>query len=390
MRLMICVFALAGAALAQNAARFSILIAGNDAGKAIQTTGADGAVEIQYSYNDRGRGPEIHGRYRFDERGLPTSVELTGKDYYKVPVEERLTVKDGEARWRSASEDGQAAGYGFYISLNGPPVELGWLVNALQKSPTHSVTLFPGGQAHLEKGSTTLVKRQGKFLGVTEYLVTGLDFVPTPVWLDRDNHYFAAVSPWFSVVREGWESSVDDLIKSQDSDEDVRFRVLAQKLGKHPKSIVIRHARVFDSVNAVAEEGQTVWIDGDHIRAVRPDAEYKNAAGADVIDASGQTLLPGLWDMHVHTAPSNGLLNIASGVTSVRDMANDTDMLTRLRKEYDSGVAIGPRIFMAGFIDGRGPFQGPTKVFADNEAEARADIDKYASLGYSRSKCTAR
>lgn len=41
---------------------------------------------------------------------------------------------------------------------------------------------------------------------------------------------------------------------------------------------------------------------------------------------------------------------------------------------------------MAGFIDGRGPYQGPTKVFADNESEARAAIDRYASLGYQQIK----
>jgi len=90
--------------------------------------------------------------------------------------------------------------------------------------------------------------------------------------------------------------------------------------------------------------------------------------------------------MHAHLQPFYGILNLAAGVTSVRDMGNDTDMLLRLRKEYEAGEAIGPRIFMAGFIDGRGPYQGPTKVFADNEAEARAAIDKYFSLGYQQIK----
>jgi len=53
---------------------FSILMAGNSAGKAVQTDGANGEVAIEYSYNDRGRGPEVHGRYRFDSRGLPVLV----------------------------------------------------------------------------------------------------------------------------------------------------------------------------------------------------------------------------------------------------------------------------------------------------------------------------
>ncbi len=46
----------------------------------------------------RGRGPEVRGQYRFDARGFPNVVELSGHDYYKAPVDEHLTVIDGEAR----------------------------------------------------------------------------------------------------------------------------------------------------------------------------------------------------------------------------------------------------------------------------------------------------
>jgi imidazolonepropionase-like amidohydrolase len=100
------------------------------------------------------------------------------------------------------------------------------------------------------------------------------------------------------------------------------------------------------------------------------------------VDAAGKTLMPGLWDMHVHVQPGDGLLHMVSGVTSVRDLANDTDALLQMRHRFDDGVEIGPRVVMAGFIDGRGPFQGPTKVFADTEEEARTAIDNYARLGY--------
>jgi len=341
---------------------------------------------VEYFFNDRGRGPEVHGHYRFDTRGFPTAVDLTGRDYYKAPVDEHFTVADGEARWKSTSEQGQAADQAFYLTVNGAPLELAWLVEALQKATNQSVKLLPGGEARLERGVQTTLKVGGPAIGVTQFLITGLDFVPTSVWLDNNNRFFATPSAWFSVIREGWESSVDELIKLQDAAEDSRYRTLAQRLARHPKTIVIRHARLFDSVTATVKDGQTVWISGDQIQAVRPDSEFTTAAGAEVIDASGQTLLPGLWDMHAHVQPSYGILNVASGVTSVRDMANDTDLLARLRKQWESGETIGPRIFMAGFIDGRGPYQGPSKVFADTEDEARAAVDRYASLGYQQIK----
>ena len=103
-------------------------------------------------------------------------------------------------------------------------------------------------------------------------------------------------------------------------------------------------------------------------------------------------LLPGLWDMHVHLGDwDDGLLHLAAGVTTVRDLANDIDHLQDLRGKFDAGTLAGPRVIMAGFIDGRGPFQGPTKVFADTPEEAKADIDRSTSRSAtSRSRSTAR
>ncbi len=375
-------------AVAQPAApeRFSVLMAGSPAGKAVQITHPDGTTDLEYSFNDRGRGPEIHGHYRFDARGFPTAIDLTGLDYFKAPVDEHFAFADGEARWKSTSEQGQAAGQAFYVTINGAPSELAWLVQALEKAPNRTVKLLPSGEAHLERGVETKLKARGQTVAVTQFLITGLDFVPTSIWLDAKNQFFATPDAWLSLIREGWESSTDELIKLQDAASDARYRALAQRLAKHPKAIVIRHARLFDSVTATAREGQTVWIAGDRIQAVRPDAEFAGAPGAEVIDATSQTLLPGLWDMHAHVQPSYGILNVASGVTSVRDMGNDIDVLAHLRKQWESGETIGPNIFMAGFIDGRGPYQAPTKVFADTTDEAHAAIDRYASLGYRQIK----
>src|SRR5262249_38668645 len=92
--------------------------------------------------------------------------------------------------------------------------------------------------------------------------------------------------------------------------------------------------------------------------------------------------LPGLWDMHVHLSPNDGLLHLAAGVTSVRDLANDNDALLKMKHDFDAGTEIGPRVTMRGFMDGRGPYAGPTKVFVDTEAEARTAIDYYAKNGY--------
>jgi hypothetical protein len=100
-----------------------------------------------------------------------------------------------------------------------------------------------------------------------------------------------------------------------------------------------------------------------------------------VIEAAGKTLIPGLWDMHAHVSPNDGILNLAAGVTSVRDLANDTDELIARKKRIEEGKELGTRIVMAGFMDGPGPYQGPTKVLIADEKTGREWVDKYASLG---------
>ena len=106
------------------------------------------------------------------------------------------------------------------------------------------------------------------------------------------------------------------------------------------------------------------------------DGQVSIPTNAEIIDARGRMLMPGLWDMHVHIQPNDGLMHIAAGVTSVRDMGNDSEALLKLKSDIEANREIGPRILMAGFMDGRGPYAGPTKVFVDTEEEARAAIDE--------------
>jgi len=86
--------------------------------------------------------------------------------------------------------------------------------------------------------------------------------------------------------------------------------------------------------------------------------------------------------MHAHVADNDGMLNLAAGVTTVRDLGNDIDTLLARRKRIEEGQEIGNRIVLAGIIDGPGPYQGPTKVLVSTKDEARAAVDEYVRLGY--------
>jgi len=372
------------ASASQQPIRYTVIMAGNKAGFGTSTRNPDGSLQLYFEFNDRGRGPKVTEHVVLDASGIPTQIDNTGNDYDKAPVDEHFTLQNGSATWKNRAEQGQkpTPAKAFYVSLSGTPQETDLMVHALLAAGGR-LPLLPAGEASIEKLGVLKIESNGQTRTVVQYAISGLDFTPDPVWLDQDGTLFASVSSWFSFIREGWEPAADAMIKAQDGITNRRSAHLAETLAHKPSApLAIVHANLFDTETAANRPNTTVLMIGNRIIAVSDDKQASIPPGAEIIDAAGKTLMPGLWDMHVHLGPNDGLLHMAAGVTSVRDMANDIDMLTAMQQRFDDGAEIGPRVLKAGFLDGRGPFQGPTKVFADSEQEAKDDIDRYAKLGY--------
>jgi len=381
--LLLPVLTLVGVAAAQTL-RYSIISNSRVAGSEVDTYSADGHVESAFEFNDRGRGPKITAHYIFGADSLPVREDVTGVDYLKAPVDEHFSVEGGVARWKSSAENGEHPAGAFYLTTNGAfGPEMAQLVAALSKTKNASLNLFPAGEARLERLADTTVESHGQKAHVTEYAITGLDYTPTVVWLDDDGRFFASPNKWFASLREGWEDTNLTLYDLQTKAENARFEKLAHDLAERPAHpVAFEHVRVFDSEQAVMREDQTVVVDGERITAVGGASAVTIPANAERIDGKGKTLLPGLFDMHVHVQPVDGILNIASGVTSVRDMGNDIEDVRHLQDQWESGAAIGPHLWKSGIIDGRGPYQVPTGLYADTVDEALADVNRYIDLGY--------
>jgi cytosine/adenosine deaminase-related metal-dependent hydrolase len=375
----------AAAATAAAPTRYTLLLMGNKAGFETSAQDPDGSLQLYFEFSDRGRGPKVTEHIRLNKDSLPVELTNTGNDYLKAPVDERFSLNQGKASWKNRAEEGekQISDRPFYVSISGVPEENAILARALLAAGGR-LPLLPEGEASIEKRGELKIGAKGQSRTVVQYAINGLDFTPTPIWLDQDGKFFATVSgSWFAVVPEGWESSVEALAKAQDDIDNQRAANLAKTLAHKPAGpLAFVHANLFDSETASVHPNTSIVISGNKISAVGEDSKVNLPQGAEVVDASGKMLMPGLWDMHVHLQPNDGLLNLAAGVTSVRDLANDTDRLLEMRGRFEQGSEIGPRVLMAGFLDGRGPFAGPTKVFADSEQEAKDNIEKYAKLGY--------
>src|SRR5438445_5825702 len=361
-----------------------IFIQGNPAGTQTVEHQADGAVRAEYSYNDRGRGDHIIATWELDGAGVPIEYDGGGNDYMKAPIEEHFEIKNGRASWKNRSEQGEQAvsGEAFYLPMNAPPEFFGVLARALLKAPNHKLPLLPAGEATIEQaGKVTSGNRV-----LTEYRITGLGFSPQPIWLDHDCTS-VSVSPWFSVVPDGSESSIPRLLDAQQRTDTAWSERITRALAHAPRGdLVIRNARLFDPRDLRVTPATSVIVSGERIVRVGPDADLKPSANAEIIDAHDQFLMPGLWDNHQHFGDNDGALDLANGVTSARDMANDTDSFLQRVARFDDGSELGPRVLKAGIIDGTGEFAGPTKMRVDTAEQAIQDVDWYADHRYAQIK----
>ena len=352
----------------------------------------DGSETWTFTFNDRGRGPELTTHVTYGDDLVPTAVETTGHDYLKAPVDETFTLGGApgsrSARWSTTDGEGSQAlaGPAYYLSADSAAPEVALLARALLETTSHELPVLPGGTARLRVLGLRTVAAGERQATLTHVAVSGLGFTPETVWLDADGDFFAATSGWFGLVPDGWMAAEPTLREADEQSEREYFAALPETLAHRPAALAVTGAALFDPASKTRRTGRTVVVEGDEITAVGPDGEVAIPTGAERIDAAGRTLLPGLWDMHVHLSPQDGLLDLAAGVTSVRDMANDVDLVTGLRKAWDEGTALGPRVVLAGILDGPGKYAGPTKALVDTPEEVREWVDRYAGLGYEQIK----
>jgi imidazolonepropionase-like amidohydrolase len=127
------------------------------------------------------------------------------------------------------------------------------------------------------------------------------------------------------------------------------------------QTLTITHVTLIDVTNGRTQPETTVTIQGNRITNIAPSTGAKPIAG-QIVDASGQFLIPGLWDMHTHVyfdktaADGTDLilpLLLANGITGVRDMGSELDLVLHARGEIAAHRLLGPRMIVSGpMLDG--------------------------------------
>jgi imidazolonepropionase-like amidohydrolase len=368
-------------------ARSTVLLAGRPAGLHRAWTAPDGARMFDFQFNDRGRGPSLTQRVVLGRDAVPERIEIKGHDYLKSPVDERFVMDRRKlrwrARWKSSAESSSVSipHPTYFAAINDVSTDV--LERLLVESAGKPVSILPQGRLRAERVRDVSVTSSGRTLLVTLWATHGLGFTPQKWWTDDAGRFFASGSSWMMIVREGWESTQPALLQAQAAYDSARAATLARTLARRPTvPVVFRDAMLFDAESARMIEHTSVVVSGNRITAVGPNDRVTAPEGAEIIDLAGRTLMPGMWDMHVHTSDDDGVLHLAAGVTTVRDLANDMAETLARRRRIDAGTLLGPRMLLAGFLDGPGPFAAPTRALVSTADSARAWVNRYADSGY--------
>ena len=149
--------------------------------------------------------------------------------------------------------------------------------------------------------------------------------------------------------------------------------------------LVLNNVSVVDVRTGTLVPEQTVILERNRIASVGPSKSAKYPRNAPSVNCRGLFLIPGLWDMHVHLVFGDWFpdaqeislpLFIANGVTGVRDMGSELDIVQGWRDEIEAGRLLGPRIYTSGpMLDGPKPRFPSSLAIATPEDAHRAVSD---------------
>ena len=346
-------------------------------------TDAGGTHWSRYSLNLRGFVTEMDEQNHFAPDGTVDSMIVRGFTP-QGDAGETYSVKDGNYTFTSPVDhgSGKAAPGLQYVAFGGTIDANTFLLDAMLKSPTHSIDLLPSGQGKIEPLTTLEVTNGTEKKTLTAYAITGFGLSPFPIWMDGDK--FFGTAGVLNFLPEGWEKAGEAMNKAQDEALAKRAPALVAAIAKTPSGpVAFRNVQIYDSLAKTFKRGMTVVIADGHIATVGPAAKVKIPAGAQIIDGAGKTLIPGLWDNHQHYGDdSTGPLLLASGITSVRDPGNQPEELMARKKRIDDGALLGQRIVPSLLIDGPGPYTAQVAVVVHNVDEALAAVHRAKDSGY--------
>lgn len=363
---------------------YAVLFGGTQVGE-LKVERLNNELNIDYGYSNNGRGSSSVESLRLSDTGLPLAWQIDGKTVFGNAVAESFQAADGSASWQDAAGGGKAtfSDESMYVAQNASPYALYIYASALLNSENNTLPALPGGELRIDKIDTVSLKSANADTPVDAsiYAISGISLDPSYIALDSDQQMLAYLSPRFTLLKQDLIAEDQQLRQLAATLNASRFEEIARRASNSfDKPVRINNVRIFEPQTLSLSEPKSVLLNQNKIAAIEPVVQTPSADEV-VIEGNGGTLIPGLYEMHAHISDDDALLNVMAGITSVRDMGNEMDVLEALEDKIERNVLIGPRISKSAFIEGKSPFSAATGELAASEQEAVDLIKMYAERG---------
>lgn len=155
--------------------------------------------------------------------------------------------------------------------------------------------------------------------------------------------------------------------------------LLLPLLSQSAPAVVIQGGTLIDVHTGHQVTDSLIVVEGDRIKQVGRVPDVAVPQGAQVIDARGKWIIPGLMDMHAHISVAKDLpleLYPANGVTTILDPGGDLTLQRLAREEIETGRRLGPRLFYAGYVlDGNPPLWPEISIMTDTQERAESAVN---------------
>lgn len=340
--------------------------------------------------------------FKFTDRGTPVPLtasltmekDLTPRDFQIKGKISRFSSIEDSVHGRTAGTVTIPPGENFFDIQGYAPVSVQMMLVRYwhsHGSPKILKTL-PRGEVQIQDQGTETFTVGSHKVQLHKLSVRGLIWGMESLWLDSQDHLIAAVSvdaemDHFEAVADGYEDGLATFVAGAARDGMANLAKVASSFSSEPAAVTaIVGGRLIDGTGKPAIENAVVILKDGKIAAAGPAASNPVPQGAQIVDAHGESVLPGLWEMHAHFEQVEwGPIYLATGVTTARDVGNEREFIVAARDAIAAGKGIGPRLVMAGVVDGTGPFSlGVIRV--DTPEQARDQVQKYKAAGFQQIK----
>ncbi len=353
-------------------------------------------AKMDFKFTDRGRAVPLTASFRSAQDLTPQAFEIKGNTARTVSIDESVAIDSGKVHIRTRDKQGDAdapAGSFFTIAGYAPTAMQMLMVRywATHGAPGELTTL-PHGTVKIEPRGADMIHVGTKDEKLDRYTVEGLIWGRETLWFDAEKNLVAAVTTdaefdHFEAIRDGYEAALGDFVGHAGADGMSALAEISKGIpGSRAATLAIVGGTLIDGTGKAPVTDAAVVIRDGRIVALGPRTKVKIPKDANVVDAKGKFILPGLWDMHAHFEQVEwGPIYLAAGVTTVRDCGNEFEFITAVRDAITQGRGLGPRLLLAGIVDGTGPFAlGVQRV--DTPEQARMWTDKYHAAGFQQMK----